>query len=209
MYSTGNPDALQDGGAVPDLSLPDRELRMTRYLVAAVLTAAIAVPGTALAIPHGRPGLWTVTTTMKMANMPDLPPQVLEMMKKRGMPGMGQPIVSQMCMTPNDVKEGADAARRMREQNNLNCTPRVISETSSSAVSEVTCHGMMEGVGRTTMAWHGDTAYEGDYSFKGAMHGQTTENSSHFVGKFVSADCGSVKPFSAKDIPAHAPPPPR
>ena len=186
---------------------------MNKDLVAVLAAAAIAVPTAALALPHGRPGLWTITTTLKMANMSQMPPQVLEMMKKRGMPGMGQPITSQMCMTAQDVKEGADAARRLREQHNVNCTPRVVSETASSMVSEVTCHGMMEGVGRTNMTWHGDTAYEGDYSFKGAMHGQPTENSSHFAGKFVSADCGAVKPFSAKDlpdrIPTHSPPPPR
>lgn len=176
-----------------------------RKIAIAVLTLCSTA---AFALPHGKPGLWEITTTMKMAAMPNLPPQVLEMMKKRGMPGMGQPITSQMCMTPDDVKEGADAMRRMRDRKGINCTPKVISETSSSMVSEVTCHGTMEGVGHSNMTWHGDTAYEGDYSFKGVMHGQPTENSSHFQGKFVSSDCGAVKPFRASDIPTHSPPPP-
>lgn len=170
-----------------------------RKVILAVSVFAL-LPVAADAMPHGKPGLWEVTTTMKMA-MPDMPPQMLEMMKKRGMPGMGQPMKSQMCMTPDDVKEGADAARRLREQHNVDCKPRVVSETSSSMVTEVTCHGTMEGVGRSSMTWHGDMSYVGDYSFKGVMHGQHTENSSHFEGRFVSSDCGSVKPFSARSMP--------
>jgi len=170
-----------------------------RKMILAVSAFAF-VPVTANAMPHGKPGLWEVTTTMKMA-MPDMPPQMMEMMKKRGMPGTGQAVKSQMCMTSDDVKEGADAARRLREQHNVDCKPRVVSETSSSMVTEVTCHGTMEGVGRSNMTWHGDTSYVGNYSFNGVMHGQHTENSSHFEGRFVSSDCGSVKPFSARSMP--------
>lgn len=167
--------------------------------------AAVALLSTAaLGMPHGRPGLWTITTSMKMANMPQIPPEALAMMKQRGMkfPGMGgEPIVTQICMTPQDVNEGALAAQRMREQHDVKCTPRVISESMSSVTTEIACHGMMEGVGRSQMSWRGDSQYEGDYSFKGVMHGQPTETSSHFRGEFVKADCGSVKPFRARDIP--------
>jgi Protein of unknown function (DUF3617) len=168
-------------------------------------TTAIALFSTAaFGMPHGRPGLWNITTSMKMANMPQIPPEALAMMKQRGMkiPGMGgAPIVSQICMTPQDVTEGAQAAQRMREQHDVKCTPRVISESMSSVTTEITCHGMMEGIGHSQMSWRGDSHYEGDYSFKGVMHGQPTETSSHFMGDFVKSDCGAVKPFRAKDVP--------
>jgi hypothetical protein len=169
---------------------------------AAIVAAVLLVPAAAIAMPHGKPGLWNITTTMKMANMPQIPPEALAMMKQRGikMPGMGEPMVSQICMTPDDVKEGAAAAQRMREQHEVNCTPRVISETASSATTEITCHGAMEGVGRSQINWHGDSRYEGDYSFKGSMHGQANEMSSHYVGEFVKGDCGAVKPIRAKDM---------
>jgi|GEM_PF-583889 hypothetical protein len=182
---------------------------MSKPFLAALATLTIVLPITAHAMPHGRPGLWTITTTMKMGAMPQMPPQVLEMMKKRGVPGMGGgPVVSQICMTPQDVNEGAAAAQRMRQQHQVNCTPRVLSESASSVTTEITCHGNMEGTGRSQISWRGDSHYEGDYSFKGSMHGQPNEMSSHYVGEFVKADCGSVKPFSARDIPTHSPPPP-
>ena len=176
-------------------------MRKTIALTAAVTLLSVAAD----AMPHGRPGLWTITTSMKMANMPQIPPEALEMMKKRGMkiPGMGgEPMVTQMCMTPQDVAQGAQAAQRMRSEHGISCTPRVLNETGSSIASEVVCHGeMMDGVGQTKMSWRGDGHYEGDYNFKGTMHGQPNEMHSHFVGDFVKTDCGSVKPFHAADTP--------
>jgi hypothetical protein len=167
------------------------------------IAAAVLVPLGAVAMPHGRPGLWTITSTMKMANMPQIPPEALAMMKQRGMkiPGMGgEPIVSQICMTPQDVAEGAAAAQRMQSEHGINCTPHVLSETGASVSTEITCHGEMEGVGHSNVSWRGDSRYEGDYSFKGVMHGHANDISTHFVGEFVKADCGAVKPFHAKDM---------
>lgn len=169
----------------------------------ALLAAIILLPAAAIAMPHGKPGLWTISTTMKMANMPQMSPQMLAMMKARGikMPGMGgEPMVSQMCMTPDDVKEGAAAQQRLHNAHGVDCTPRVVRETASSVMTEITCHGGMEGVGRAQISWRGDSHYEGDYSFKGAMHGHPNEMSSHYVGEFVKSDCGAVKPFRAKDV---------
>jgi Protein of unknown function (DUF3617) len=168
--------------------------------------AAIAVLSIAAeAMPHGRPGLWTITTSMKMANMPQIPPEALAMMKQRGIkiPGMGgEPIITQICMTPQDVAEGAAVAQRMHSEHGIDCKPRVLNETGSSVTTEIACHGeMMDGVGHSTMSWRGDSHYEGDYSFKGVMHGQANEMHSHFAGDFVKGDCGSVKPFHAEDMP--------
>ncbi len=168
-----------------------------------IAAAVLLAPAAAIAMPHGRPGLWTISTSMKMANMPQMSPQMMEMMKSRGikMPGMGgEPIVSQICMTPDDVKEGAAAQQRLRDQHEVNCTPRVLSETSASVTTEITCHGNMEGVGHSRVSWRGDSHYEGDYSFKGSMHGHPNAMDTHYVGEFMKSDCGSVKPFRARDM---------
>jgi hypothetical protein len=179
---------------------------MSKHFLAALLTLAVALPAAANAAPKGKPGLWDITSTVQMAKMPDLPPEVLEMMKKRGMPGLGQPTKSQICVAANDTS--ADAATRMQAQHGVTCTPHVISETATSAVTEVTCHGGMEGTGRSQISWRGDSHYDGSYSFKGSSHGQPQEMGTKYTGDWVKSDCGSVKPFSVKDIPAHRPPPP-
>jgi hypothetical protein len=168
-------------------------MRLSTIVVTVILLAA----GTALATPHGKPGLWTITSTMKMANMPQIPPEALAAMKARGMkiPGSGEPMVTQMCMTQDDVN--ADPAARMRAQHDENCTPHVVSQTANSITTDIVCHGTMEGTGRSQISWRGDSHYEGSYEFKGTMHGQPNQISTHYTGDFVKADCGSVKPFKA------------
>ena len=164
-----------------------------KCLASAVALAAF-LPTAVLAVPHGRPGLWNYVSTMQMPDMPKLPPQVLEMMKKRGMPAMGDSVTSQMCMTQEQAK--MDTPPQVRNAG-MNCTARVVSQTANSAVSETVCHGRMEGTGRSQMSWRGDTHYDGTYSFKGAMGGRSQAMSSKFSGDWVKADCGAVKPFDS------------
>lgn len=177
---------------------------MTRVTVSICLF--LLASGAAMAAPHNRPGLWTVTSTAKMGTVPQLPPQVLEMMKKRGMPGMGQPTSRQICVTGKEPN-GADLAARM-SSHRVDCTPHVVNESASSVTTQIICHGTMEGTGRSIIAWHGDSHYEGDYSFTGTMHGQPQQMQTHYVGDWVKADCGAVKPFDIGRMPADRPPPP-
>ena len=160
-----------------------------------IAAAVVLVPATAFA-GHGKPGLWNITSTMQMANMPQMPPEAMAMMKSRGMkmPGM-EPMTSQICMTPEQVNGNVPPAMHNREEN---CTTKLLSQTATSMKSEVTCHGRMEGVGRSEMSWRGNEHYEGTYSFKGSMAGRPQEISTRYTGDFVKADCGSVKPYTAK-----------
>lgn len=171
---------------------------MNRSLVSGLIAGAVMLAPVSAWAAHGRAGLWNISTTMEMANMPQMPPEAMAMMKARGMkmPGMGgAPIVSQICMTQEQVT--ADQVPQMKN-NEENCTTKVLSQTSSSVTAESTCHGRMEGVGRMQMSWRGNEHYEGSYSFKGSMQGRPQEMTSHYTGDFVKADCGSVKPYTAK-----------
>jgi hypothetical protein len=170
---------------------------MKRKVLSGLIAGAVLLVPVAAWAAHGRAGLWTISTTMEMANMPQMPPEAMAMMKSRGMqmPGMGKPFVSQICMTQDQVK--ADRMPAMNRQE-INCTPKILNQTSSSVTTEVTCHGTMEGVGRSQMNWRGNEHYEGTYSFKGSMHGHAQDMSTHYTGDFVKADCGAVKPFTPK-----------
>jgi hypothetical protein len=162
-----------------------------KFTTALVAASVVLMPVAALAA-HGGPGLWNVTTSMEMANMPQMPPEAMAMMKQRGMkmPGMGQPMTSQMCMTQEQVN-GDMPPMHNRE---VNCTSKLLNQTATSVKAEVTCHGRMEGVGRSEMSWRGNEHYEGTYSFKGSMEGHPQQISTRFSGDFVKADCGAVKP---------------
>jgi len=166
---------------------------MSKKFITALVTAGVVLAPMAALAAHGRPGLWNVTTSMEMANMPQMPPEAMAMMKSRGMkmPGMGQPMTSQMCMTKEQVNGDTPPAMHKREEN---CTTKLLSQTGTSMKSQVTCHGRMEGVGLSEMSWRGNEHYEGTYSFKGTMEGRPQSISTRFSGDFVKADCGAVKP---------------
>ena len=170
----------------------DRKL-VSNLISSLGFTAIVLAPAAALAA-HGRPGLWTISSTMQMANMPLMPPEAIAMMKARGMkmPGMGSPMVTQMCMTQEQVNADKMPAMNNHEES---CTSKVLSQTSSSVTAETTCHGRMEGVGHMQMSWRGNEHYEGTYSFKGESGGRPQDMTTHYSGDFVKADCGSVKPY--------------
>ncbi len=162
-------------------------------------TAILLAPATAWAA-HGRAGLWKISTTMDMPDMPqmsNLPPEAMAMMKARGMsmPGMGAPVVTQICMTQDEVNTDRIPSMNNRE---MNCTTKLLSQTPSAMTAESTCHGRMEGVGRMQMSWRGNDHYEGTYSFKGSMEGRPHQMTTRYTGDFVKADCGSVKPYMPK-----------
>jgi len=171
---------------------------MTRKLVSGMIASVLVLAPAAAWAAHGRAGLWNISTSMELPNMPQMPPEAMAMMKARGMsmPGMGgAPIVTQICMTQEEVN--ADRTPQMKN-NAENCTNKVLSQTSTSMIAETTCHGRMEGVGRMQMSWRGNEHYEGTYSFKGSMEGRPHEMTSHYTGDFVKADCGAVKPYTPK-----------
>lgn len=166
---------------------------MDRRFVSGLIATTILVAPMAAWATHGKVGLWNISTTMDMA-MPQMPPEAMAMMKARGMkmPGMGgQPIVSQICMTQDEVNADTPPAMHNREEN---CTTKMLSQTATSMSSELTCHGRMEGVGRAQMSWRGNEHFEGTYSFKGSMDGRPHQMTTRYSGDFVKADCGSVKP---------------
>ncbi|HEX4635740.1 MAG TPA: DUF3617 domain-containing protein [Rhizomicrobium sp.] len=154
--------------------------------------ALILLPAAAFA-GHGKAGLWNVTTSMQMASMPQMSPEAMAMMKARGMkmPGMGQPMTSQMCMTQEQVNGDVPPAMRDRGEN---CSTKLLSQTATSMKSEVTCHGRMEGAGHAEVTWRGNEHYEGTYSFKGTMEGRPQDISTRYSADFVKSDCGAVKP---------------
>jgi len=166
---------------------------MTPKIATGLIAAIIVLLPAAAFAAHGRAGLWNVTSTMQTANMPQMPPEAMAMMKSRGMkmPGMGQPMTMQMCMTQEQVNGDVPPAMHNRGEN---CSAKVLSQTATSMKSEVTCHGRMEGVGHAEMNWRGNEHYEGTYNFKGTMEGRPQDISTRYSGDFVKADCGSVKP---------------
>lgn len=155
-------------------------------------TILVLVPAMAYAA-HGKAGLWTVTSTMDLPNMPPVPPNVQAMMKARhvAIPNSGQPFVTQMCMTEEEVN--ADKPPPINNGNE-HCDTKVLNQSPAIMEAEITCHGRVDGVGHVKVNWSSNEHYEGMYNFKGAMQGHPQDMITHFSGDFVKSDCGSVRP---------------
>ena len=173
---------------------------------AAVLPAVSALAQT----PNIRPGLWEETVTIKMnggqadaamekmkARMATMTPEqraaVEKMMASRGM-GLspsGAPNVVRVCYTKEQLARGFNPTRDQQ------CSRRNVSTSGNVTKYDFACtmanqHNV---TGHGTITTMGDSAFsfasESDStSDKGTMH-----MTNDIAGKFVSTDCGDVKPF--------------
>ena len=164
-----------------------------KMLIGLSAAALALVPGAALAA-HGKAGLWNVSTTMNMPNM-QIPPEAMAQMKKAGvaMP-TAQTFTSQICMTQAEV----DSDKPPPMKNDTGCTSHMVSQTASSMQAEMACTGEMKGNGQMQISYSGAEHYVGSYNFRGSMKGHPMDMSSSFKGDWVKADCGAVKPYTAK-----------
>lgn len=136
------------------------------------------------------PGLWSNSLQMTMPGMPAMDPAMLAQMQAMGIqiPGMGAPIVTQVCITP------AQASGNVVPPPNRNCTvsnQRLINGGRTIA-GDVTCTGEYAGTG----------TFEATYDSATHMTQKITMQSARAPGAMtidiegtrISADCGTVAP---------------
>jgi hypothetical protein len=161
-----------------------------------------------------KPGLWETTTKMEMPGIPAMPamPQIPEetlakmppaqraqlevMIKSRSSAGGPGATTTKVCMTAESLSWAAAFAH-----NNPSCTTKIVNASSSKQEIHMDC-----AQGRTRTA--GDMVVEridsehvkGVMDMKTSMEGaaQTTNMKMTFDTKFVSPECGDVKPFGER-----------
>lgn len=176
----------------------------TSFLAAAATLCFVALPAGAQAM---KPGLWEINNKMSggqmdqaMADMQkqlaQMPPaerkQMEEMMAKQGVrmaPGGGGGMTVQMCMTKemverNDLpmKDGCRTTQNTRSGNTMKMAFACTNPPSS-------------GEGQVTFA--GPEAYTSQMTMRMQEGGKTETMSMATTGKWLKADCGSVKPPAA------------
>ncbi len=164
--------------------------RKTMVRAALVLGAAAVLPLAALA-SHGKAGLWEISTRMSMPNMmAAIPPDQMARMQAMGvhMPN-GQTFTSQHCMTAEEV--ASDKPPPMR--NAQDCTTTNVTHDARTINVDVVCKGEMDGQGHFTLTYDSDEHYTGNYTFNGSAHGHPASITNSIEGRWISADCGSVK----------------
>jgi hypothetical protein len=150
--------------------------------------------------PPMKMGLWQSDVSVQMSGMPNgasMPPRTL---------------TSQTCMTPDTWKDSLRSMQNRRPNSPVNCTTSNVEQDGHHYTADVQCTAQQ---GFTTSV-HVDMQFDSDES----MHGTTTMNmggpnapsgmqmTSTVKSKFLSSDCGDIKPGQGKMIgqPAGAPP---
>lgn len=144
-----------------------------------------------------KPGLWEITMQSDaMKNMPKIPPDQMKKMREMGinMPQMQDGgMVSKVCITKEMVERDQPVQMNQTE---TGCQSKNYQKSGNSYTLDIVCDNpQMKGTGKVKGTFMGNDRFTSSYDFKGSMHGQPVNQRHESSGKWVAADCGSVKPI--------------
>ena len=146
-----------------------------------------------------KPGLWEITMQSEaMQSMPKIPPEQIERMRKMGveLPQLQDgAIVSKVCITP----ERAQREQWLQANRHANdCTTGTPQAQGNSYTADIVCNGPnVKGKGTLKASFASDASFSSSSTFNGTVGGQPVKDHSVTSGKWLSADCGAVKPAAA------------
>lgn len=139
---------------------------------------AIAHAGTVLNL---KAGLWETAAlvTMSMPGMPNMP-QV-------------KPVTNKSCVTEKELED----LKNFAPANRPDCKQTILKSTSSEIQAKIECTGKDAANMTGTFKSSAPTAFSGVLNGTVTEEGQTIPISNTIQGKWLGADCGSVKPMKA------------
>jgi hypothetical protein len=182
---------------------------MNARLRLSVACAAALLGAAAQAQSHLKPGLWQETVTSKTDNAqanaameqmkqrlaamsPEQRAAMEKMMGGHALPGSGAPNVIRVCITAEQ------AQRNFAPDHNGHCTRNNVNTSGNTTQFDMSCvmaHGTMTGHGAFTNM--GDSAFAITSTADVVDTKMTMHIQSDIAGKFISSDCGDVKPYVA------------
>jgi hypothetical protein len=169
---------------------------MRKLTVPLLICSLLTAP--AWAAGQMKQGLWEMTVKSDaMKNMPKISPEQIEQMRKMGIevPQMRDGgIITKVCVS----KQMADSDRLPGLDNkDMGCQSKNMQRDGGSYSVDIVCDGsMMKGEGKAKGTFSGNESFNSTYDFKGSVHGQPVTQHAEQSGKWLSADCGNVKPVS-------------
>lgn len=168
-----------------------------RKTALSALLLGLLCPLAASAAGPMKQGLWEMTVKSdQMKAMPKLSPEQMEMMRQRGIqiPQMNDGgMVTKVCVSKEMAERDTPPAM---SHGMSDCQPKNAQKSGNTFTSDIVCNGPnMQGTGTTKVTYTGDS-FTSVSDFKGTAHGTPMNTHSETSGKYLGADCGSVKPFA-------------
>ncbi len=157
---------------------------MARAIFATALAIGMA-SGVAAAPPRILPGEWETSSSVQMQAMPNMPPQVAEMMRNR----MGKPIVVRSCITPEEAARGPET-----RSPDSKCKLVNISYAAGRMTSEMQCNHDGQVTRMKMQGSYSPTSYvmDGQMSSSGGRDGSMgMAMTMHVTGKRVAPVCSA------------------
>jgi len=140
-------------------------------------------------------GLWenTIVTSMGMPPVdtskmsPQQAAQMAEAMKSMG---GDKTMTNKSCLKKEDLSKNDFM---MPNSANMTCNRTVTSNTKTQYVADVTCTGAQEMKGHITIEAPSATAFSGSMKMATSTQGRKMDVSMKMSGKYLGADCGTVK----------------
>lgn len=172
---------------------------MRKTTLCLLLLSFCSLPAGALAAGMMKPGLWEMNMKSDaMKNMPKMSPEQIEMMRKKGvnMPEMKDGgMVTKVCISKEMAER--DAAPDMHPAQ-TGCQAKNYQRSGNGYSLDLVCDGPnMKGTGTVKGSFANAESFSSSYAFKGTAHGRPVDQKQDSSGKWLSADCGSVKPVDA------------
>lgn len=143
--------------------------------------------------PPVKMGLWQTTVTSQISGLPNMP---------SGMPA-AKPMVNQSCMTPDSWQKGMTDLQQQLQRTKAECTNVKLQHNGNQFIYDEQC---AQGGNNTTvhMVWtvddqenmHGDS----NAQMSGAAIPQGVTMHATMTSKYLSSDCGNVKPGESKTV---------
>lgn len=168
-------------------------------IVAISVLAVMSLPASAERL---KPGLWEMSTKMdQMKTMPKIPPEQMEQLKKMGIAvpesRADGAMVTKVCFTKEFTeRDPKDAQDHLPPEARQECKSQNFSFQGSSYSGEVICNGQnIQGKGSIKGSYGGDSM-SSVYDFKGTSQGKPMSQHIENQGKWLSSDCGNVRPIT-------------
>jgi hypothetical protein len=171
--------------------------------VASAVALGLTVPALATDLPNVKLGLWEMNVSVQMKGMPSVDMSKIpadkqamaQSMMKNAMAQMGKPHIFKTCISEEQLKKGVS----FNDNKDPSCTTTVVKSSSTELQVKQVCTGKHP---RTMTVDYKAVTQE---SVSGSAHVDMTGDSgaggmaanSKISGKWLGADCGTLKPGQA------------
>jgi len=170
---------------------------MTKHVLAVLILAAGASLAADLTPLNLKPGLWETTTVQERSGMPSIPPERLAAMPPEARARIEAMTASKPAGTTTQSCRLDKDLRPFTNDTNKSCTTTIVTSTGSKQEVKLECSmSGNTGTGRATVEAKDSEHVNGLVTMHMGANGRTMDMKITITAKWLSSDCGNVKPAS-------------